>query len=280
MYIKSVMIKDVDPVSRKITVIMNGNEKTLIAGDEDVLKIADIFRNRKATIVYEEKGGSPILKIVRGELKVELLGLSKDAESEVVLFDEGSKPLSSIGYIDISFIDIWGESLLYLLAVILLVAILITIYFVIIYPLILIISSILTLGETWRMRRVTKITMSVDSSNKVSIENIKKLLSIAVKNKASISINPRRMLPRNLSEYLDRTNKIFRLFRLGFMIQVVIIYTGIILAGMIYFLKMPITQEVKYLAIGLGVIFLVGLFLTVVAGHMRRVLRVPSVIEL
>jgi len=272
----SAIIRDVDPVNRKVVVMINNSQKTLIVEDNNVLKIADIFRNRGATIVYEERGGTLFLRVIRGELEVKLLGLSKDTEREVILLDKGSGSSSSTGFMDIPLIDIGGEGLIYFLAIILLVIILIAIYFVVVYPLILIISSIFTLGETWKMRRVTKIVMDIDSSSETAVKNVEKLISIAVKNKAAISINPRRTTPKHVSEYIDYTNRIFKLFTAGFVLQAIIIYTSIIVASIIYFLKTPITEGIKYLAMSFGIIYLVGLFLTVLAGYMRRGLKAIS----
>jgi len=276
----SSIILNVDEKSRRISVKdPKGFEKILVVEDDKLLRIAKLFKNKKAKITYGDKGPYGVLKEIKGDLDINIHGLPKSIENEIeslgiIYRKEEEKVLPDI---DLFFIPTSGDDLLFLIGIIVAIIILAALYFLVISPLLLIISSIFTLGEAWKMRRSTKFTLKIDSANETLSRRLEQLLSITIRNKAAMSIIPEGLVSGTYIQYAKQLRKIFKLFRYGFRIQIIVVYIGIILAAIIYYYHIPITTEIKMLAFILGGIFLAGLFLVTIAGHMRRSMNIPLI---
>jgi len=276
----STVILDVDEKSRRVFVKASKDfKKILVVEDDKLLQIAKLFKNKKAKIIYDDKGPYGVLKGIKGTLDISIQGLAKNIENEIESFEIIYKKEEGtfLPDIDLFFVPSSADDLLFLIGIIIAIIVLAALYFLVISPLLLIISSIFTLGEAWKMRRSTKFTLKINSADEALPRNLEQLFSIIIRNKATMSIVPEGLISRPYIQYAKRLHKIFKLFRYGFRIQIITVYIGIIFATIIYLYNIPITPEIKVLAFILGGIFLVGLFLVTIAGHMRRIMSVPLV---
>ncbi|MGQ4892254.1 MAG: hypothetical protein ACP6IP_07165 [Candidatus Njordarchaeia archaeon] len=256
-------------------------DKPISVGNDKLRKLIEKLKNRKAVLILEDTGLKYEVIGVKSELEITVRGFKKISELEknpVFLREEDSHGFLHIdlsGFADIGAVAS-GDVLFYVLWIIMLLVVslllvdLIAIFlYAVVYPTVLIISSIFTLGEAWRMRGKRKLAIRVDTSDENFLENLEKLVRLVIENKGSVDpVIP--IINEDLLSKAYRMKRIYSLYSNGLNAQSLALFTGMIF-GVIWFINRDIISGYLFWILEiLGVIYLTGLALTIVAAIERR----------
>ncbi len=254
--------------------------KNVVVKDNELRKLMSLLVGRKVTLYLDDTGLNFEVKGFKGEISLTVRGIKNEdlfKRHSIVTKVENVRSISGLEFADIGFVDFGGGDAfgLVMLAIFLFIVIFFTYIFmyIILYPLVLLISSIFTLGEAWRMGRKTKIHVLLDTNNPKTLKEFKKLVSSVLIEKGSIDEVPIEVLEKPHSNLLNKLRKIYKVYNTGVNSQVASLFFASIAIALWVFKKELIQPVLFYVEVGLAVLYLVGLALTIYSGFSKRKIK-------
>lgn len=257
---------NVDYHNRTITVrnLKKKKVEELIVGDEEILKILEEVRGKIKLKVEDEK-----VIDIKAEIKGTFYGIPfKKLRS---MAPDGAKKVTTAAEI----FDLAGTEA-GILAIVVLFAFLIgmLIYYLVLYMVVYVVASIITLGEVWRMRHKSKISLPL---SKKTIGKIRDLIRETVEKGGAVRGIPESLIDPKLTSRNSKIAKTFLVLDIGKILIGLAIATLIVI--FLEFFAETLTYQgfLEYLAKDLWLIPLalgtLGFALIIISGILHRVLK-------
>ncbi len=254
--------------------------KKIIVRDNELKKLMDLLVGKKVTLYLEDTGLDFEVKGFKGEIPLTVRGIKNEKlfdKHDIVTKVENVSPFSGLEFIDIGYIDFSGGDVigLVLLAISLFIVIFFTYIFmyIVLYPIVLLISSVFTLGEAWKMRRKKKVYVLLDTNNPNALRELKELVSNVINEKGSVEEIPTEILEKPNRNILSKLRKIYKVYNAGVNSQIASLFFASIVIAIWIFKKELIQPALFYIEIILATLYLIGLALTVYSGYSRRKIK-------
>ncbi len=254
--------------------------KKIVVRDNELKKLMDLLVGKKVTLYLEDTGLDFEVKGFKGEIPLTVRGIKNEKlfdKHDIVTKVENVSPFSGLEFIDIGYIDFSGGDVigLVLLAISLFIVIFFTYIFmyIVLYPIVLLISSVFTLGEAWKMRRKKKVYVLLDTNNPNALRELKELVSNVINEKGSVEEIPTEILEKPNRNILSKLRKIYKVYNAGVNSQIVSLFFASIVIAIWIFKKELIQPALFYIEIILATLYLIGLALTVYSGYSRRKIK-------
>ncbi len=254
--------------------------KKIVVRDNELKKLMDLLVGKKVTLYLEDTGLDFEVKGFKGEIPLTVRGIKNEKlfdKHDIVTKVENVSPFSGLEFIDIGYIDFSGGDVigLVLLAISLFIVIFFTYIFmyIVLYPIVLLISSVFTLGEAWKMRRKKKVYVLLDTNNPNALRELKELVSNVINEKGSVEEIPTEILEKPNRNILSKLRKIYKVYNAGVNSQIASLFFASIVIAIWIFKKELIQPALFYIEIILATLYLIGLALTVYSGYSRRKIK-------
>jgi len=237
------------------------------------------YLSREMTIDYEDSEPIPIAKRIKADIPLTIYGVNKKLRREL---SESGK-FFRYTYKQFSFLEVLGhmppsgsELDIIVVGIILAIVLFLAIYYIILIPLLIIVLSVFTFGEAWTMMRRTIFLMPVDTSDETLCNKIVNVVRTVLLEKSAIEGIPEKCIPQDIKAYMKTLLSIHKSFWKGMALQATAIILFGILIGIQKYTGWLSSTIYFYSEISLGVLFLIGFFISVISGLRRKLTEVPS----